>query len=69
MFVDMTDLKINDDNVTWYELNGIDYGTDVEFECDVYGLTVDGDILDCDGAPLYQGFEKIAVNNTLNKDR
>lgn len=37
------------DEVLWVQLNGIDYGTQYEFENDVFGITPDYDILDCGG--------------------
>ena len=50
----------------WVELTGTDYGTQHEFNADVYGVTTDNAILDCDGAPLTEGDgETIAVRNSL----
>jgi hypothetical protein len=51
----------------WYELNGTDSGTGVEFNHEVFALCADGTILDCDGCPLEceSDYQTIAVRNTL----
>lgn len=51
----------------WYVINGQDYGTEREFEDEIYGITEDGTILDSDGYPLTDGDgETIAVRNAIN---
>lgn len=60
--------KLDNDGLQWYELNGVDYGTDWEFNGSIYGITKDGSILDEEGYPLTEGdFETIAVLNTINE--
>lgn len=60
-------LETSDNGINWYELNGVDYGTNVEFESEVIGVTEDNKILDCDGIPCTEGDHyTIAVRNTLN---
>ncbi len=56
------------DEVLWVEITGVDFGTGIDFECsEVYGVTDDSRILDCDGIPLTEGdLLEIAVKNTLN---
>ena len=65
-----TDQNWQDETTTtWYELDGKDYGTGMEFESDVYGIVdCNGfrNIVDCDGIPLTPGDGLyIAVKNTL----
>jgi hypothetical protein len=56
----------NDDNAIWYQLNGRDYGTEVEFTGDIFGVTDGGDILNSDGYPPTDGdIVTIAVRNTI----
>lgn len=66
MTVTTKKIDTNDNGVSWYELNGTDYGTTVEFECETVGVTDDNRILDCDGIPCTEGDRNtIAVRNTL----
>jgi len=55
--------------IQWYEVNGEDYGTGIEFEDDVYGVSDcngETEILDCYGCPLTESdYETIAVRNAL----
>lgn len=61
-----TVIKLENDGIQWFELNGVDYGTNYEFNLDVYGLTEDDRILNCEGHPLTEGdVETIAVRNTI----
>lgn len=66
----MTTLKkiSTDENKTcWIELNGADYGTDCEFDHEVYGITDDNVIIDCDGIPCTEGDNNtIAVRNAIH---
>lgn len=58
----------NDNGVTWYEISGTDYGTAVEFENEVIGITDEKipRVLDCDGCPVTVGDRfDIAVKNIL----
>jgi len=58
--------EIDNDGRRWVELNGVDYGTDFEFDGDVYGITDDNRILDADGCPLTEGdLQTVAVRNAL----
>ena len=51
----------------WFNITGADVGTEYEFRADVYGLTTDNAIVDCDNYPLTEGDrETIAVRNSLN---
>jgi hypothetical protein len=60
-----TATKIDNDGRQWFELNGTDYGTGIEFDHDVYGLNGDT-ILNADGYPLTEGdWRTIAVRNTI----
>lgn len=47
--------ELENDGRRWFEIDGIDDGTGVEFEHDTYGLTTDGVILDSDGCPITPG--------------
>jgi len=59
-------LKDDFDSTQWYELNGIDPMTGVEFNKSVYGITEDDTVLSVDGWPLTEGdYETIAVRNTI----
>jgi len=53
-----------ENGVRWVSLSGIDSGTGIEFDGDVFGI--DGRrVLDCDGSPLTDGdHEVIAVKNS-----
>jgi len=54
----------SNDMTQWVQLSGIDYGTKCEFENDIFGITPDNVILDCDGLPLTEGDHiTIAVRN------
>ena len=45
-----------DEVATWYAVRGTDYGTAWEFEDDdIYGVTDDDQVLDCDGCTLTPG--------------
>ncbi|MDT8364834.1 MAG: hypothetical protein RQ714_09415 [Nitrosomonas sp.] len=58
--------ELANDGRRWVELSGTDYGTNREFDADVYGVTTDDKILDCDGYPLTEGDRTtIAVRNSL----
>ena len=47
-------------------MNGHDFGTDTEIDNEVFGITEDDRVLDCDGAPMTEGdYLTIAVRNTL----
>lgn len=51
---------IEDDGRKWYEITGHDYIDDGE-----YAITEDGDILDCDGAPID---ERMKIHFDIIKD-
>ena len=58
--------ELENDVHRWVELTGTDFGTKYEFNNDVYGITNDDVILDCDGSGLTDGdYETIAVRNSL----
>ncbi len=60
-------IETNENGVNWYQIEGTDYGTGVCFETEVFGVTNEGRILDCDGAPLTEGDTiEIAVRNALS---
>ncbi len=64
--VTVKEIEISENNVRWVELNGKDYGTKCEFTNEVYGVTDDDTIIDCDGIPLAEGdHNTIAVRNSL----
>ena len=46
-----TKITENENGVTWYEVNGTEWGFDKE----VFGMTDDGRLLDCDGCPMTNG--------------
>ena len=56
--------------VYWFRLNGTDYGTDVDFDSDVYGIAESGpnsSVLNEDGYPLTEGdHETVAVRNAVS---
>lgn len=58
---------INENGVKWVEVSGTDYGTSFEFDvAEVFGITEDNKILDCDGCPLTEGDHlEIAVRNAI----
>ena len=59
-------IETNENGVKWIELTGKDYGTGIEFEKDVFGITTDDRILDCDGIPCTEGDNiTIAVRNSI----
>lgn len=63
-----TATKTENDGRQWFELNGVDYGTEYEFDGSVYGVTDDNVILDADGCTITEGdVETIAVRNTIEK--
>lgn len=48
----------NESTTYWFKLEGQDYGTQIEFDGDVFGVVESGpdsSIVDCDGAPLTRG--------------
>ena len=49
----------NESTTYWFRLSGIDYGTQIEFDGDVFGVVESGcdapRIVDCDVAPLTVG--------------
>lgn len=50
--------------IYWFELIGEDYGTGIEFEGETFGIAESGGasrVLDCDGCPLTNGHEELAV--------
>lgn len=57
--------------VFWFALDGVHYGTGLEFSGDVYGVSVEcGDtaILDEDGAPLTDGdWQTLAVRTAVSE--
>ena len=58
-------IETNENGVKWVELNGLDFGTNYQLK-DVYGVTEDDRILDCDGSPLTEGdLQTVAVRNAL----
>jgi len=63
--------NLGDDNVEgmnrkWYQLNGVDSGTNYKFENDEYAICSDGSVLDISGCPLTEGDHQIiAVRNTI----
>jgi len=55
-----------EDGTQWYKLNGTDFGTGYEFDNDVYGITEDNVVVDCDNCPITEGdFQEIAIRNTI----
>ena len=61
---------IGNDGRDWYELNGVDYGTEIEFNGAVYAVTEDDTILDDGGYPLTEGdWETIAVRQHVIPSR
>jgi len=62
----VSDIETNENGVKWIELTGTDNGTDVEFEKEVFGITTDNRIIDCDGIPCTEGDNvTIAVRNSI----
>lgn len=60
-------IETNENGVTWYEINGVDFGTGFEFENETVGVTDCGRILDCDGCPVTAGDGlEVAIRNMLN---
>ncbi len=60
-------LETSENGVKWYELDGADYGTSVEFNSEIVGVTEDDRILDCDGIPYTEGdYQTIAIRNALD---
>lgn len=50
----------------WYELNGTDSGTGIQFNNEEFGVHEDGTILDSEGCPLVESdWETIAVRNSV----
>lgn len=53
----------------WFELNGEDYGTGIEFDGETFGIAESGpdsQVVDSEGAPLTDGdHQAIAVRNTV----
>ena len=47
----LVNLETNENGVKWIELTGTDYGTGIEFNKEVFGITADDRIIDCDGIP------------------
>jgi len=62
-------IEINDSNIEWFEISGTDYGTDFDFDdVEIFGITKDNRILDCDGCPLTHGDRlEQAVRNSLEE--
>lgn len=60
-------IETNENGVKWVEVSGTDYGTKWEFDgAEVFGITEDNKILDCDGCPLTEGdYLEIAVRNAI----
>jgi hypothetical protein len=64
-------IETNENGVKWVEVSGTDYGTNWEFEgAEVFGITEDDRILDCDGCPLTEGDHlEIAVRNAIEASK
>jgi len=67
MATQLNEIETNENNVKWIEVSGTDYGTGWEFEgAEIFGITGDNRILDCDGCPLTEGdHQEIAVKNAI----
>lgn len=60
----------NDYGRRWFRLNGLDRGTGIEFDQDVFGLDWAGRVLDGDGCPLTPGDGiEIAVRRAIARLR
>lgn len=60
----------NGETVTWYAISGTDYGTNVEFDNETWGVWSDGDVVDADNYPTNPGdYIDIAVRNALGLDK
>ena len=60
-------IELDNDGRRWVELSGVDYGTDYEFDQDIFGVTNEDAILDADGCGLTEGDpQTIAVRNALD---
>jgi len=60
-------IEVNEKNRTWVSISGWDAPTDYRFQGEeVFGITEDDRILDCDGCPLTEGdYLETAVRNAL----
>ena len=60
-------IESNEDGVKWVEISGTDYGTGWEFQgAEVFGITKDDKILDCEGCPLTKDdMQEVAVRNAV----
>jgi len=56
-----------DENCKWYEISGTHYGTECEFENEVFGRCADGSIVDAENCPLTPGdWQTIAVDDLID---
>ena len=64
----MADMEIveRSDEVVWVRLTGVDYGTNITFDSEVFGIAGTEVVLDYEGCPLTAGDrDYIAVNNSI----
>lgn len=62
----ISNIETNENGVKFVELTGTDYGTGIEFNKDVFGITTDDQIIDCDGISCTEGDNvTIAVRNSI----
>jgi hypothetical protein len=61
-------IELDSNGNQWFEISGEDYGTGIDFgDSEVFGVTCDGVIMDCDGCQVVDGdYLDIAVKNALN---
>jgi hypothetical protein len=68
MTTTVKEIEIDSNENKWFEISGMDYGTGIDFgDSEVFGVTCDGVIMDCDGFPITNGdYLDVAVKNALN---
>lgn len=49
---------LENDGRDWYLINGVDDYNKIEFDNETYGITKDGSLLDSDGCPIDDSFNK-----------
>lgn len=68
MTTSINNIETDHDGSQWFEISGTDTnGTGWEFQgVEVYAITQDGEVLDCDGCGIVEGDRcEVAIKNAL----
>ncbi len=63
-------IKEIENDVIWFSVDGEEYGTEIDFDNEIYGIHDDNTIVNEDNYPLTEGDRRtIAIRNLLRKIR